>query len=187
MRVKKQGFGRRRKSLTNYRKRLAMIKGGLDRVVVRKSNRRIIGQILRYNESGDIVLVHADSGELSKMGWIAKSNRPTAYLTGLLLAKKAKEKGEASKEHVLDIGLSRPIKNSIPFVFAKGCVDNGLKIRGNFNVEKGFYDASKITKYANDLKAKDMLNNQFSSYMKAGIVDKLSELFESTAKKLMSG
>ena len=58
-------FRRRKLSLTNYKKRLAMVKGGLDRVVVRKSNKNIMGQIVRYDEKGDAVIASADSKELA--------------------------------------------------------------------------------------------------------------------------
>ncbi len=127
-------FKRRRQGITNYKKRLALVKSGLDRVVVRQSSRKVLGQIVRYEEKGDKVVATADSAELQKQyGWPSRSNRATAYLTGLLLAKKAKA-GEA--ELVLDTGLSSPVKDSIPFVFAKGCIDGGLKIIGNIEIER---------------------------------------------------
>ena len=86
-------FRRRREALTDYKRRLALVKSGMDRVVVRKTNKRIIGQIIRFNEKGDVVLSSADSNELRKAyGWPSRRNKSTAYLTGLLLAKKAKVK-----------------------------------------------------------------------------------------------
>jgi len=99
--MKELPFKRRRLGLTNYKKRIALVKSGLDRVVVRKSNRNIIGQVVRYNEKGDLVLAHVNSKELLKYNWPVRANKPTAYLTGLLLAKKYKQ----DEELVLDIGL----------------------------------------------------------------------------------
>ena len=37
-------FRRRREGITNYKKRLALVKSGLERVVVRKTNKRIMGR-----------------------------------------------------------------------------------------------------------------------------------------------
>lgn len=160
-------FRRRREAKTNYRKRLALVKGNMQRVVVRKSNRRILGQIIGYSEKGDIVSCTADSRELDKIGWHSRGNRATAYLTGMLLASKvdAKERG---KDYILDIGLGSPVKDSIPFVFAKGCVDNGLKIRGTFEVEEKVYNFTNVAKHAEELKKSNEVayNRQFGGYVK---------------------
>ena len=47
---------RRRKGLTDYRKRLKLVKSGLPRFVVRKTNRYIIVQITESKAGGDKVL-----------------------------------------------------------------------------------------------------------------------------------
>ena len=88
--IKEVKFRRRREGVTDYAKRLALVKSGLERVVVRKTNKRVLGQVIRYEEKGDKVIASAESGELAKKyGWPSRSNRPTAYLTGLLLARKS--------------------------------------------------------------------------------------------------
>lgn len=160
-------FRRRREAKTDYKKRLALVKGGMARVVIRKTDRRIIGQVIRYDAKGDVVTYSADSNELKGMGWPSRSNRSTAYLTGMLLASKinAKDKGN---EFVLDIGLSSPVKNSIPFVFAKGCVDNGMKLKGKFEMDEKVYDFSMTAKYAEELKKSNAgaYNRQFGGYLK---------------------
>lgn len=179
-------FRRRQEAITDYKKRLGLVKSGLDRVVVRKSNKRIIGQIIRYVASGDKVVVHVDSSELLKYKWPAKSNRSTAYLTGLLLAKKAGK--EASSEHILDIGLTSPVKNCIPFVFAKGCMDGGLKIRGNIQIDEKVYNCSN-TKYIAELKSKDAAKykNHYTSYSGASAPENLAKVFSETKGKITSG
>jgi len=178
-------FRRRKEGVTNYKKRLALVKSGLDRVVVRKSNRRIIGQLVRYEEKGDAVLARADSGELKPLcGWPGRANRPTAYLTGLLLARKAKGAGERI---VLDIGLSSPVRDSIPFAFAKGCVDGGLKLVGTFDIAESTYDATGIVKYAEALRKSQPEAAHFSEYAKEGKVEALPELFRKAKEKLMKG
>lgn len=178
-------FRRRREGVTNYKKRLALVKSGLDRVVVRKSNRRIIGQLVRYAERGDEILASADSNELKKLcGWPSRSNRPTAYLTGLLLARKAKGAGDAI---VLDIGLSSPVKDSIPFVFAKGCADGGMKITGSFEIAESVYDGTGIAKYAAELIKSQPEAAHFKAYSKEASVESLPGLFKKAKDKLMQG
>lgn len=185
--IKGVKFRRRRESVTNYKRRLGLVKGGIDRIVVRKSNRRIIGQIVRYDPKGDKVLKHADSNELSKFNWPSRSNRSSAYLTGLLLAKKAGK--EASKDLVLDIGLSSPVANSLSFVFAKGCIDGGLKLRGTLEIKEGIYNYSD-TKYAAELKSKnaERYQKQYSAYIKKNThPEVLGKLFSETKERIMKG
>jgi large subunit ribosomal protein L18 len=184
MRVKELPFKRRRLGLTNYKKRLAFVKSGLERVVVRKSNRHVMGQVVKYNEKGDVVLATAHSKELLKFNWPARANKPTAYLTGLLLAKKYKGSGEL----VLDIGLSSPVKNSIPFVFAKGCIDGGMKVKAGFEMEESEYNGSIISKYASLLKSDEAkYKKQFGKYIKDSIkLEELPKLFEEVKSKIMN-
>jgi large subunit ribosomal protein L18 len=179
-------FKRRRQGITNYKKRLALVKSGLDRVVVRQSSRRVLGQIVRYEEKGDKVIASADSAELLKQyGWPSRSNRATAYLTGLLLAKKAKA-GEG--ELVLDTGLSSPVKDSIPFVFAKGCIDGGLKIIGNIEISESAYGAERMVKYEAALAKSQKGAKHFTAYEKSGMkVESLPALFKAARAKLTSG
>ncbi len=181
--IKDIKFRRRAKSITDYKKRLALVKGGIDRVVVRRSNRRIIGQVIRYSPKGDIVIAHADSFELEKLGWPSHSNRPTAYLTGLLLSRKAGK--EASNEHILDIGLSSPVRLSVPFVFAKGCEDGGLKIRNSISIDEKVYNCSN-TEYISKMKAKDAAKykNHYSSYKDIG---GLKKSFEEAKSNILKG
>lgn len=186
--IKELKFRRRRESKTNYAKRLALVKGNLYRVVVRHSNRRITGQVVDYDEKGDIVRYTADSTELIKMGWPSRSNRPTAYLTGMLLGSKI-SKEDMEREFILDIGLSAPVLNSIPFVFAKGCIDGGMKIRGNLEIDEKFYNASLTANYAKELKEKDgkAYEKQFATYIKSKVaVDSMPKLFIEAKEKIKS-
>lgn len=118
---------RRRLGLTNYRKRLKLVKSGMPRLVVRKTNRYIIAQIVESRKGGDLTITSVTSKELSKYGWKAGfKNTPAAYLTGLLLATKSKERGV--KDAILDIGLQRPVKGCRAFAVLKGAVDGGLNL-----------------------------------------------------------
>lgn len=120
-------FKRRREGKTDYRKRLRLLYSKKPRVVYRKTLKYIIGQIVEYHAKGDKTLVGVTSKALKKFGWkFACDNTPAAYLTGLLLGKKALEKG--LKEAVLDIGLYHSTKGGRMYAFAKGVLDAGLSI-----------------------------------------------------------
>ncbi len=178
-------FRRRREALTNYKRRLELVKSGIDRIVVRKTNKRILGQIARYTPKGDLILAQANSNELAKFSWPGRSNRSTAYLTGLLLAKKYAKGAHA--DHILDIGLTTPVKNSIPFVFAKGCLDGGMKVRGNIVLDEKTYNGTS-TKHIAELKSKnaEKYQKQYSTYIKNGVdPEHIHKLFNDTKEKLM--
>ncbi len=179
------GFKRKRKHVTNYKKRLALVKGNLERIAIRKSNRRISAQIIRYEEKGDVIITSASSDHLLKFGWPSRSNKATAYLTGLYLAKKAQEKKLLDKEYILDIGFSAPVKNSIPFVFAQGCIDGGMKLRNGSKIEETVYNCSKS--YATILKDdKEAYEKNFSGYLKNKIrPEELGLTFKTVKEKVL--
>lgn len=118
---------RRREGKTNYRKRLKLLLSRKPRLVVRVTNRRIIAQIVEYDPAGDRVVVGVDSSMLREYGWKGDlNNTPAAYLTGILVAKKALEKGIS--EAVLDIGLHTPTRGSRVFAVLRGAVEAGLNV-----------------------------------------------------------
>lgn len=120
-------FRRRREGKTDYRRRLALLKSGETRVVVRASNRNVIIQFVGYDESGDKVVAQAESRELAKLGYSAAgSNTPSAYLAGRLAATRAKEAGV--ENGVLDIGRAQPHKGGVLFGALKGVVDGGIAV-----------------------------------------------------------
>jgi large subunit ribosomal protein L18 len=176
---------RRRLGVTNYHKRIALLKSGMPRVVVRKSNRAVKLQIIAYTPTGDKVLASANSRELTEYGWSPRCNIPTAYLTGMLLAGKAKSiKKEA---FIPDIGLYRPVKSSVAFAAIKGCMDNGLKIPGTIEMDGAKITGKAIKDYAQKISAKGGNKTQFSKYAKDKFdVSKIDEAFESVKKKIAS-
>ncbi|MBN1677054.1 MAG: 50S ribosomal protein L18 [Candidatus Thermoplasmatota archaeon] len=120
-------FRRRREGRTDYRHRAALIKSGMPRAVVRKSNRHVRVQFIGFTDKGDVVLASAVSTELEKMGWTGSGkSTPGAYLTGLLAGKRAADKGV--EEAVLDIGLREPTKGAVVFAALKGILDAGIEI-----------------------------------------------------------
>lgn len=124
-------YRRKREGKTDYRKRLALLKSGMPRLVVRKSLQHMRAQLVEYHADGDRVLADASTAELVKKFGLKKArhNTVTAYLVGLLIGKKAASK--KIKCAVLDLGLYRPVKNAIVYAAVKGAVDAGLDVPHN--------------------------------------------------------
>lgn len=121
---------RRREQKTDYRARLALLKSQKPRLVVRKTNRAILIQVVVSEGAQDRVMLAVTSKDLLAHGWPKESqgslkSLPAAYLTGFLAGKKAKAK---LSEAVVDIGLQRNIHKSRLYAALKGAVDAGMKI-----------------------------------------------------------
>jgi len=120
-------FRRRREGKTDFRYRLRLLKSHLPRAVVRRTLTKTIVQFIEYAPVGDKIVAQATSTELKKFGWDkSNTNLTSAYLTGLLAAKRAKSK--KISEAVLDIGLQTPTKGSKVFASLKGILDGGVEI-----------------------------------------------------------
>ena len=118
---------RRNEGKTNYRKRLTLLKSGLTRLVIRKTNKNLIVQFVIYKGSGDKVMTTVISNSLKKYGWKgAYRNIPSAYLCGLLAGVKARD-SKISKA-ILDSGFYPSIKGSVIYAALKGVVDSGVEI-----------------------------------------------------------
>ncbi len=172
---------RRRSSVTNYKKRIALLKSRTLRVVVRRSNRAITMQVIEYSGKGDRIIASANSRELKGMGWEPRCNIPTAYLTGMLLAKKTIDR---KKEFVLDIGLYRPVKGSVIFAAAKGFKDSGANLLGEIEFDNARLSGAHIAGYADKLD-ENGYKTRFSDYAKSGFDAKdIIKKFESIRNEL---
>jgi len=147
-------FKRRRLGKTDYKKRLKLLLSKKPRLVVRKSLRYIRAQIVEFDKKGDKTLVSASSQELKKLGWkFACDNLPSAYLTGLLIGKKALEK--EINEVIPDLGLYPSIKGSRIYAVIKGTIDAGLKVPCDDSILpseeriKGMHIANYLEKFKN--------------------------------------
>ena len=119
-------FRRKRKGLTNYRKRLKMLVSNKPRLVVRRSLKNIQAAIVEYDKKGDIVKVSSHSSNLKKFGWgYNTGNLPAAYLVGFLLGKRASSRFDNA---VLDVGLNKSVKGSRIYAVLAGALDAGLKV-----------------------------------------------------------
>ncbi len=171
---------RRASAKTNYGKRVELLKGRLPRLVVRKSNRNVLIQLVKYEPDGDKVLASVSSRELSKFNWLPHSNIPTAYLTGMLLAKKARPMNVGKV--VLDTGLSKPVKFNVLFAAAKGCADNGVELPNSIEFDEARLTGKHVAEYAKGAKGVE-----FSAYKKKGVEPaKLDILFNDVKKKIES-
>jgi large subunit ribosomal protein L18 len=136
---------RRLEGKTDYKARLDMLKSGKSRIVCRKTNKYIIGQYVKSEEAKDSVIIGVTSKDLLKFGWPKEMKRslksiPASYLTGMLLAKKIKEKEEKTNV-IFDIGLARNVPKSRMYSFLKGFVDGGIEMSCN---KKVFPDENRI-------------------------------------------
>ncbi|HIP17683.1 MAG TPA: 50S ribosomal protein L18 [Methanothermococcus okinawensis] len=183
-------FRRRREGKTDYRLRLKLLLSKKPRLVVRKSLNNISAQIIVYDEKGDKVLVSAHTKELVKMGYKGHcGNLPAAYLTGLLLGKKALKEGY--KEAILDIGLHGATKGAAVFATLKGAVDAGMEIPHGESIlpEESRINGTHIKEYAELLKKEDSenYNKQFSKYLKNNLSpEDLPEHFEEIKEKILN-
>ncbi len=164
-------YRRKREGKTDYKKRLAMLKSNLPRLVVRKSLNNLSLQIIEYHKIGDKVLATAHSRELIKLGYKGnRSNLPAAYLLGLLIADKAKK--AKIKKVIFDIGFYQKVPGNLLFAALKGAVENGLNVPHTDNVfpSEERLLGEHIVNYAKSLEGdKVKFEKQFSVYMKQGL------------------
>jgi large subunit ribosomal protein L18 len=158
-------FRRRREGKTDYTKRLALVRSKTPRLVVRKSNKRIVAQVINFDLKGDTTIASVDSNELKNYKWYGTNNTPSAYLVGYLIGKKL-----AGQKCVLDIGRRHPSHGSVVFATLKGAVDGGIIIPFNKSVlpAEERMNGKTLDEYANKLG--DKAKNVFSKYIKEGIM-----------------
>jgi large subunit ribosomal protein L5e len=165
---------RRREGKTDYQARRRLIVQEKDkydskkyRFVVRRTNRRIICQVIYATIQGDKTLVSADSNELKRFGVNAGlTNYAASYCTGLLTARrllslkeigmsemyKGQTKPDGSlysvQDHLgdrrpfkafLDVGIRRTTTGNRVFGAMKGACDGGLYIPHNEKRFPGYH------------------------------------------------
>ena len=120
-------YRRVREQKTDYKKRLALLLAGKTRLVVRLTNRRVIGQLVNFGVPGDKVISAIDSFSLHKLGWTHSTlSLPAAYLLGFWLGTTGIAVG--CTEAIVDTGLQRPVKKGRIYAFVKGAIDAGLQV-----------------------------------------------------------
>ena len=132
---------RRRKYKTDYKTRVNLLKKGIPRIVIRKTNKYITAQYVESKKAQDKILIGVSSRDLLKYGWPKEAvgslkSIPASYLTGVLLGTKIKklkttkekEKSLEKIESLLDIGLLRNKPKGRIYAVLKGLVDFEIKI-----------------------------------------------------------
>ena len=94
---------RKREGKTDYKMRIRFVKANMPRLIIRKSLKNIMLQIVQFSPAGDKVLLSVHAHDIQKLGWKASNNNlPASYLCGYLLGKKAVEKKIKSEPEMLD-------------------------------------------------------------------------------------
>jgi large subunit ribosomal protein L18 len=158
-----------RSDKTNYRKRAAVIIGRHSFATVKVTDQNVSAQVIKATPTGDLVIASAHSHELAKHGWKGSTNNlPACYLTGLLLGKKALEKG--TSKAVLYIGKEHFTTRVA--ACAKGIADSGV----NMPVSEESAPAEErisgqhIADYASSLKSDEQeYKSRFSAILKNGL------------------
>lgn len=165
-------YRRRKQGKTNYRKRIKLLTARKSRAVIRITNHQVLAQVVNFSTKGDIIVAAVDSSQLKKQGWnYSGKSLPAAYLTGLLLAKKAIEKGYPHA--ILDTGFKVLVNKGVISAFLKGLLDGGMQVPHG---EKEIFPAEErltgkhIVQYAQQLKKdKTVYDKIFSGYLKKNL------------------
>lgn len=182
-------FRRRREGKTNYYKRRKLIISGRPRLVIRRTNKHVVAQIVVARPVGDETLVSVHSSQLAKMGWKGdENNTPAAYLVGLLVGLKARAIGV--RDAIADIGLHRPTKGSRVFAVVKGAVDAGLKVPHSDEIlpSEDRVRGVHIAEYARRFKEEDpeLYERTFNRYLRRGLnPEDLPEHFEGVRRNIL--
>ena len=121
---------RRKEGKTDYRLRFGLLKSSKPRIIIRKTNRYIIVQLVETDIAQDKIVVTFSSRDLLSKGWPKEAtgslkSLQAAYLSGLMLGKSLKGK---VKEAILDLGMNRNVHGSRVYAALKGVLDAGINI-----------------------------------------------------------
>jgi large subunit ribosomal protein L18 len=183
-------YRRRRKGKTDYKARKALIMSRLPRLVIRRTSKHILVQVINAKIIGDEVLVSAHSRELSKTyGWQGSlSNIPAAYLTGILCGCRALAVG--IKKAILDMGLHSSSRGTQIFSALKGSVDAGMAVphKNEMLPEEPRIRGDHIADYASKLSSSpETYQDRFSKYLSRDLrPENISEHFSQIKDKIMS-
>ena len=175
---------RRREGLTDYRMRPKLAKSGLPRLVIRKTNRYIIVQVIKCKEGGDETILTVTSKKLLEYGWKGGlKNLPASYLTGLLAGIQAKKKG--LKRAIVDIGLHKPVKGSRVFAAVKGFIDAGVDVPAGEEIfpDEDRIKGAHISEYYRRIREEGLETKQFSKI--GDIYEELEKHFDEVKKRIL--
>lgn len=138
-------------------------------VTVKVSDQNVAAQVIKPTPTGDIVITSAHSRSLVKQGWKGSlNNLPACYLTGLLIGKKALEKGVQNV--VLYVGKDH--FTSRVAACMKGIYESGVNIPVSEESlpPEDRISGKHIAEYAKTLSEnQDEYNSRFSAVIKNGL------------------
>ena len=122
---------RRLERKTDYKARFGLLKSGKSRLVVRKTNRYVIAQIVKSDIAKDKVLLGMSTKDLLSLGWPKEKqgslkSLAACYSIGFLIGQKAKTLKET--DLILDMGMHRNTHKSRIYAVLKGAIDAGITI-----------------------------------------------------------
>lgn len=162
---------RRMNKKTDYKQRLAMLKSEKPRLVVRRTNKRIIVQVVKYDNGADKTVVMITSDKLKDFGWtFSFKSLPASYLTGLIAGMAALKKG--INNVVLDMGLNISTKGNKIYAAAKGFNDAGVNLKIGKDI---LPEESRI------------IGEHIKSYKNSDIVEKFKSVKESIMRGASNG
>ncbi len=181
-------FRRRREKKTDYYLRRRLVLSGKPRLVVRPSSRHMVAQIVEAYPESDATVASSHSSELVLFGWKGSTrNLPAAYLTGILLALRAKSKGIEGA--VFDVGVKKPLAGSRVYAVLKGVLDGGLVVPHDEGIlpSSDRIRGEHIASYGTLLmdSDEDAYQKRFSRLLSLNASPEiLPELFESTKSRM---
>ncbi len=118
---------RKRAGVTDYSRRLRLVKSGKPRLVVRPSGKGILAQIVEYSQNGDHIIKTVTDRTLKSKGYEVRGNNiSVSYLVGFTLANEIKDSG--IEEVVLDAGRRNIVKGGRISAVVMGYVEGGGKV-----------------------------------------------------------
>lgn len=170
---------------TDYVQRLALLKPGMPRLVIRRSLNNMHVQIIVF-EASDKTVVDVFSKSLRERGWKGHGgNLPAAYLTGYLAGLMALKQG--IKQANVDIGLQISSKASCLYAAAAGVKDAGIAVSIGKEVLPSMdrIKGKHISDYAGKIKGTDAYKKRFSSYLRNNLApEDLTKHFDEVKERI---
>ena len=117
---------RKKEGVTDYRKRLSLLKSESPRLVARVSGKGFTAQVAEYDPEGDVIRGTVTSRVMEKVAGIKGNNTQSCYLAGYYLGKTVKKKD--IDYAILDIGRFDLIKGGRISAVLKGFTDSGVEV-----------------------------------------------------------
>ncbi|MCL4343983.1 MAG: 50S ribosomal protein L18 [Nitrososphaerota archaeon] len=179
-------FRRRNEFKTDYRRRKKVLMSKMPFIYIYESNRYVWAQVSVPAKEGDRTVAQANAKDIIKGGWqFSGKSYPAFYLVGILIGKRAVEKGV--KEAILYSGLKAFRTNSKIMALVKGAVDGGLNVRVDESAfpSDELISGKSISAYASKLKEASYSGIQFSKV--SGKIDSMGAIFNEIKGKVLSG